>query len=856
MRTSAILVVLLICLLGGSVQAADGRGEEDFVGRPLADVLDDLRGEGLKLIYSSDVVTPEMVVASAPKASRPGKILREVLAPHRLTTEAGPGGTILILREATDEPPAFSSIHGTIIDVLTGKPLAGARIEALGTGVEVSSDSEGRFELRALPVGIYTLVVRLPGFVIQRMDNVRVVLSTATRLDFRLRASPEVIDNVVVTPSAYRLYGDEPQTSQSMTRQEIEQTPNLADDVNRAVARLPGIANPDMTSNLYIRGGADDEVLYLVDGMELFSPFHFEPHLSMFSITNSRAVQNLDVSTGGFSAVYGDRMSGVLDLSSTTPSGPTSNSLGVSFINAHFVSEGTFDHGRGEWLAAVKYGYMEIILGIVGDGNDEVAPRYGDVMAKVRYRLTDRTTLGASTLVAANRFQLFNEKSYGQVQEIDASQDNLYAWLTLETVWSPRLFSRTLLYTGGLERAGVAFDHQLWEQTSSVDDTRNTEFNGLKQNWTVEASDRHMLRAGFDAKSLVGEYDYHSQTEITDPIVIGTGAPIVKETDIVTRREGWDLAAFVSDQIRIARPFTLELGLRWDSQTYTDDDALLSPRINLLYRATDRDAIRLAWGVFGQSQWIHELRVQDGVEDFFPAQRSQNVVLGYEHGFAGGVSLGVEAYHKGISTPWPRFENLFHPRDGIPELESDRVRIDPDSARAYGIELFTRRMGPGRFGWWFGYVWSRAEDEIDGDWVLRSWDQTHAVTASFNYRIGRRWNFNASGLYHTGWPTTQVSANLVQDPDGTWRFEPYLGSRNATRYPDFHRLDVRASRDFSLKRSEITLYLEIINLLGSDNPIHGDDFGYRARPDGSVETERYYDSAMPRIPSFGVTWVF
>ena len=65
------------------------------------------------------------------------------------------------------------------------------------------------------------------------------------------------------------------------------------------------------------------EVLYVVDGMELFSPFHFEPHLSMFSITNSRAIQNLDVSTGGFSAVHGDRMSGVLSIELREPEKPS-----------------------------------------------------------------------------------------------------------------------------------------------------------------------------------------------------------------------------------------------------------------------------------------------------------------------------------------------------------------------------------------------------------------------------------------------------------------------------------------------------------------------------------------------------
>ena len=131
MRTVTILGVVLLCVLCGSVRAADGQGQIDYVGRPLVDVLEELREEGLKLVYSSDVVTPGMKVASAPKASRPGKILRELLAPHRLTTEAGPGGTILIVREATDERPAFSSIHGTIVDALTARllqhPLDAAR---------------------------------------------------------------------------------------------------------------------------------------------------------------------------------------------------------------------------------------------------------------------------------------------------------------------------------------------------------------------------------------------------------------------------------------------------------------------------------------------------------------------------------------------------------------------------------------------------------------------------------------------------------------------------------------------------------------------------------------------------------
>jgi hypothetical protein len=852
------LVLTLLFTIAGAAPADETPQSGNYVGRPLVEVLNEMRqGGALNLIYSSDVVTSDLIVKAEPKAKAPQKLLRELLAQHGLTTQSGPGGTILVVRDAKRTSDAVSSIRGAVRDAATGTPLAGARIEILEIGTEVETGADGSFEIASVRVGAYTLKARIPGYVVQQMDNVRVVASRPTQLVFRLLPSPDVVAAVVVTPSAYRLYGDSPETRQSLSREEIEQTPNLADDINRVVARLPGIANPDISAKLYVRGGADNEVLVLVDGMELYAPFHFEPHLSMFSITNSRAVDNVDVFTGAFSAQYGDRMSGVLDISSASPTKGQQHNLGVSFLNAHYIGEGTFEQGRGEWLAAVRRGYMDVILNIVDDHNTDVDPTYGDVMAKVRYALTDRTSVSGRILYAANQIHILDfDGTPGNIEDLRGKQSNSYAWATLENAWNPKLFSRTMLYAGRLSRRGSGVDVERYEQSATIDDDRTVALAGIKQDWTIRPSDRHMVKLGFDARSLEGDYDYYSYSEVDDPIFVGSGPPVTEEIEAVLENKGWDYGVYASDRIKLGRPLTVELGLRWDRQTYIDDEDQVSPRFNLLFEPTQQDSFRAAWGRFNQSQGIHELQVQDGIHDYWSAQETQSTVLGYERAFGGGLSAGIEAYTKTITSPWPRSENLFANLDGISEAGSDRILIEPEEGRADGVELFTRSRGKGPVRWWLGYVWSRAEDKINGEWVPRSWDQTHALTVSFNHRIGQRWNFNASGIYHTGWPTTQVTAELVEQPDGSFVIVSEIGPRNRERYDDFYRLDVRASKFVPLRRGSLTFFVEVINLFASDNPCCGDDFDFHVQTDGSVRVNRYVDSWMPRIPSFGVDWRF
>ena len=91
------LPLLLACLVA-TAEAAEYRG------MPVETVLEKMRGEGLALFYSSDLVKPWMRVEREPRAIEPRAMLAEILAPHGIAVADGPQGTLMLVREAPRAP--------------------------------------------------------------------------------------------------------------------------------------------------------------------------------------------------------------------------------------------------------------------------------------------------------------------------------------------------------------------------------------------------------------------------------------------------------------------------------------------------------------------------------------------------------------------------------------------------------------------------------------------------------------------------------------------------------------------------------------------------------------------------------
>src|SRR6185436_16474932 len=246
----------------------------------------------------------------------------------------------------------------------------------------------------------------------------------------------------------------------------------------------------------------------------------------------------------------------------------------------------------------------------------------------------------------------------------------------------------------------------------------------------------------------------------------------------------------------------------------------------------------------------------DGVTEFFPAQHSQHWMVGFERIPSPKWRFRIDAYLKQMSDLRPRYENLLNPLELLPEVESDRVRVAPDRAEAKGVELFLEMNRGGRVSWWGSYALASVEDEIDGEWTPRSWDQRHTVNLGLSCRKGERWSFDATWMYHTGWPTTPVTASWVSAPDGSQSIRATPGERNSERYSPYHRLDVDLRRRFRLETGSLSLFLSVTNLYNRDNACCVTGFDFNPQPGGRVEVDPQEGFWLEQIPQFGLVWEF
>ena len=864
-------------LISALAATAGGLLAEDSVpsgaGRPLAEALAELQAEGLPVFFTSNVVRPEMRVSSEPASQEPRARLRELLAPHGLTVEAGPGGRLVVVAAG----PA--GIRGTVRDQRSGRPLANTQVLIPGTPHGTLTDDRGSFVLSELDPGRHALEAHLPGYVVQRIEDVTVRPHAVTEVGFTLEASLLALDEIVVTPSRMSLLREDPVTGLDLDRKDIFALPHLGDDVFRALTLLPGVSGEEVSARFNVRGGRSDEVLVLLDRVELYEPYHLKDFSSSLSIVAPKALREVNLITGGFPAEYGDRMSGVLDMSTHRVERRKTH-LGLGILTAEIGSSGTYGNGRGDWLATVRRGNLDLALDFLGERE---SPHYWDAIGKAGFHPRPGQTFGLHVLHSDDSLDFFNI-------DPDVSEDyrtaygNSYGWLTHQAVLGSSLFVDSIASVGRVDRDRRGKEDELEPGSEGLGfeliDRRSLDVAGFKQDWNLEAGRRQYLKWGFEIRELVSDYDYLNTRELEDPLAEYRHQPRTGTTRFVERLSGEHYGAYLSDRWRPVDALTLELGLRYDEQTITDDRNV-SPRINLVYALNQASVLRAAWGYFYQSQRPYELQVADGVTELGRAERTEQRVVGFERSFAtegkgSDLLLRVEAYQRLIENPRPRYENIFEPISQFPEIELDRVLFTPERAQAYGLEVFLRGNRE-RFDWWASYTWSRTEDRIDGRDVPRRIHQPHAFTVDLNFRAGQHWNVNLAWRIHSGWPTTAIGGRIVEGEDGgdeggddegeggeggegedgEVEIVPVLGPFNAERLPVYHRLDLRASREWRKKKGVLGFFLEIQNVYDRNNVAGFDeDFELELDENGEVLVNAVEEPWGGILPSFGITWEF
>jgi TonB-dependent receptor-like protein/carboxypeptidase family protein len=769
-----------------------------------------------------------------------------------------------------------ATIGGQILDSLSHKPVTMAEIRLLGTAYRGSTDLGGRFAIRSVPPGIYALEARRIGYEPLVSDSIRIAGDTAVSLALVMNPSAFQLKEITVTPGSFSFMGSGPATRQTMTRLEIESV-SFGEDLFRAVNRLPGLSSGDYAAHFSIRGGRHDETLILLDGLELFEPYHMKDfNEGALSIVDVGAIEGVELLTGGFPAKYGDKRSGVFNITSRTPAGDgTHFNLGLSFTNAHALAEGTFARDKGSWLVSARRGYVDLVLRIINK-NELPSPRYEDAFAAVRYNIHPRHALSLNLLHAGDRYTFNADATTGfgdsiRTREIaDNRYGNSYAWVTLQSLVGQRLGVRTMA-SAGLITAGRDGTERYLDRPGAVyavTNTRDFSVLAFKQDWTYEHSNSMILEFGYDLRTLHADYGLESTVgqnpDDPSPDTLGY-YPQVTRTAI--KPSGTTIGTYLSNRLQLLNPLTVELGVRYDHASYTRDRDI-SPRVNLLFRLSERSTLRAGWGHYRQRQGIADLAVEDldGPTRYFPSELSRQSTLGFEHLFPDGGMLRVEGYYKTGSRLRPIYRNWKGGIDVFPESNEDRILVFPDRTTSKGFELYHDRNFGSRWSLRAGYALAFVDEQVsriqnvnDPTPILFDrtqpgpQDQRHAVNLDLTYRPGKTWSINGSWAFHTGWPATTESAVQVTGSNGQADVTVKPDKLYGSRLPSYQRLDVRVTRRKPTKNGELRFFFEVVNFTNHQNVLGYDYF--RARdPSGGISLRRDLETWFTILPSLGISW--
>lgn len=877
-RTAGRRAAAALCAAALCAAAPAASADRPYAGRPLAEALLSLAGEGVPVVFTSELVRPEMVVEHEPSSGPPEAVLRELLAPHGLAVRPGPGGVLVVV---ADPAAGAASLTGRVLGP-GGAGVAGAVVRLVGAGRQVPAAADGSFTIAPLAPGAYALEAAAPGHLDSPAAVVELAAGAVREVVFTLQPLPFVEDEIVVRPSRLALLGEEPVSSFSLSEEEIESLPHLGGDLFRAATLLPGVAGNDVSAQFHVRGGRRDEVRVLLDGQELYDAFHLPDYDKALSIVPAHGLAGADLATGGFPVSHGDRMGGVLDLRTVDPA-ERRIALGASVLAATASGMGTFAGGRGAWLGVGRRGSIDLANRAIGDED----PQFWDVLGKVELD----TALGSWSghlLHAADELELLKTPSADERERLENDYRSTYGWLTHRAAPGVRLLVETMASRAEIRRDRVSEGVEE-DGGHELHDRRELAVFALTQSWDLQLAPRHLLRWGGELRRYEAELDYAKRLEPEIVILAPFAPPRETVHGFRGQVDGDHGALWVSDRVSPLPRLTAELGLRWDRHGRRAvrgavGDEVASPRVNLAWRLGERSVARAAWGRFAQSQRPYEVFVEDGDVSLGPPEEADHWVVGVEtlprRNRWGVEAVRLELYRRDIDAPRPRYENLLEPLNFFPEIEPDRVRIDPAESRAEGVELFVRARRGSRLDGWLTYAYASTEDRVDGRWVPRASDQPHTVTADLAYRAGPRWTLNLAWRYHTGWPTTPVLVTEIDLPDepGDEPPEPgepgddaaaglrppgaaaddgpelalVFGALRSERLPVYHRLDLRVSRRWPVRHGELTVYADVQNLYDRENAGGIDvqldeDTGLVAR-----ETESWPGI----VPSVGFAWTF
>lgn len=702
-------------------------------------------------------------------------------------------------------------IQGKVIDADTKVPLIGTNVSVIGTIKGAASGMDGSFKIRTVPVGSYVLRFDYIGYTQLKKTDVIVRSERITYVNVELKMAAIKTDEVSVTAGYFSESAEEPTSVINFSYEEIRRAPGSAGDVSRILMTLPSIAKVnDQSNNLIVRGGNPIENTFYIDNIEIPNINHF-PHQGAsggpIGILNVDFIQEVTFYSGGFSSMYGDKLSSIMDI--TFREGNRSDfdgQLDLNFSGFGGVAEGPLLKGKGSWLLSARRSYLDFVVDAFDVGST-VAPIYGDMQGKIVYDINQCHKLMLLGVFADDHNAPDRETGEENYMTHYGNQDLYQGTIGLNwlAVWGKNGYSNTsLAYTSN------NYDEDWYETTTGLykiqnrTDERTFKFRNINH---IRFHQNHSVEFGIEAKHLVEDYDNWYAATTND---IGVAVPALK---LKNKLSGDKAGGFVN---YIVKPFfglTTTLGLRADYFSY-NKSKVVSPRIAFSYQLTHKTSLNGSAGLFYQNLPLL-LLAQNKSNKNLKNVKATHYILGINYLVTDNTQLTVEVYQKNYQNfPMdPLQPALFIIDDNY--FNNFGKLTDNGEALSRGLEIMIqKKLAKNFYGLASGSIFRSRYRGADGVWRDRSFDNRVTFSLEGGYKPNNKWELSMRWIYAGGVPYTPFDIEKSKQIHRA----VYDGNRvNQDRYPDYHSMNIRFDRRFNFSRSNIVFYLSVWNTYNRKN---------------------------------------
>ena len=723
------------------------------------------------------------------------------------------------------------TISGEVRDAVTKQPLPGANIIIQGTSLGTTCNDKGYYVLTNIAPGKYGLKASFVGY--ESSTNADVVVSPLRniKITFELISSSIEMNEVSVESDYFARPAENVVSIRTLSPEEIRRSPGSAEDIFRVMQSLPGVATAGgKSAQLIVRGGSPDENLTLLDNIEIYNPIHFArtgESMGIISIVNPALLEKVDFLTGGFPAMYGDKMSSVFDMKLADGNRELSNSdLNVNVAGFGATVDGPLIDNSSV-IFSVRRGFLDVLTSMMGK---PAAPRYYDAVGKITYDVNP-----------ANRISLVGFYYIDQIDKLGTTKESSamskYDYMVRDDYGSAfGLNWRSLLSQQGYLLTTASFTGNGWttaqgtqtNRTMRGDDILENEFT-LKSELTYQVSPTFDVKIGGMAKYIDSRNSSWTPEDTTRTGIVIPATSILFRPDLTNKT-----ALYVQSSYHIVRPLILSAGLRYDHFALINAGSI-SPRLALSYKLLESTSLNLAWGKYTQSPASYQIS-PDPRNLSLKYSTAIQYVAGIEHLLADDTRITLEAYHKELT-------NVFVNPD------SSNLILNTGTGYARGVEFSLQKKFSDGFVGSASYSYSvskRQDNEALPEYHFE-YDRPHIINLLAGMEVGEGWQIGAKFQFASGNPYTPVVG--VVKKGGVF----YLvdGSVNSARYPDYHKIDIRLDKQFILAGWSITAYLDLWNVYNHDNII---SYSYKADTNGEVTMTPQYDFGV--MPIVGITAKF